>query len=83
MKNKDSNPNELISANSAGRILGVSGKTVIRMMEDGEFAGYRIGLAWKYRRNDIENYLESRRFEGGKSKEPKPEEEIREDDDAA
>jgi len=44
------NPDQMLSANEAGKLLGVSGKTVIRMMEDGEFPGYRIGIAWKFRR---------------------------------
>ena len=56
------NPDEMLSANEAGKILGVTGKTVIRMMEDNEFPGYRIGSAWKFRRGDIEAYRDSRRY---------------------
>jgi len=56
------NPDQMLSANEAGKLLGVSGKTVIRMMEDGEFPGYRIGIAWKFRRGDIEAYRDSRRY---------------------
>ncbi|HEX2615719.1 MAG TPA: helix-turn-helix domain-containing protein [Nitrososphaera sp.] len=56
---------ELLSANEAGKLLGVSGKTVIRMMEAGDFSGYRIGNAWKFRRGDIMAYRESRKFKGG------------------
>lgn len=55
-----------LSAIEAGRILGVSGKTVIRMMEDGDFPGYKIGSVWKFKREDIEKYIESRKFQGGK-----------------
>jgi excisionase family DNA binding protein len=62
MPDEKANPDEMLSANQAGRILGVSGKTVIRMMEDGEFPGYKIGVAWKFRRGDIEAYRESRRY---------------------
>jgi excisionase family DNA binding protein len=61
---------QMLSANQAGRLLGVSGKTVIRMMEDGDFPGYKIGNGWKFKKGDIENYLKSRRFQGNK----KPEE---------
>lgn len=56
------NPDQMLSANEAGKLLGVSGKTVIRMIEDGEFPGYRIGIAWKFRRGDIEAYRDSRRY---------------------
>lgn len=66
MLEKKSDPEELLSANNAGKLLGVSGKTVIRMMESGDFPGYRIGSAWKFKRGDIETYRESRKFERGK-----------------
>ncbi len=66
MANKESRPEDLLSANEAGKLLGVSGKTMIRMMEDGNFPGYRIGVAWKFKRGDIEAFRESRKFEGGK-----------------
>jgi excisionase family DNA binding protein len=56
------NPDQMLSANEAGKLLGVSGKTVIRMMEDNEFPGYRIGFAWKFRRGDIVAYRDSRRY---------------------
>lgn len=63
---KEHDPEELLSATKAGKLLGVSGKTIIRMMQDGNFPGYRIGFTWKFKRDDIERYRESRKFEGGK-----------------
>jgi hypothetical protein len=47
----------------------ISGKTVIRKMESGDFPGYKIGSAWKFRRGDIEQYRESRKFVGTPTKE--------------
>ena len=70
MMSQQPDPEELLSANEAGKLLGVSGKTAIRLMEDGNFPGYRIGVAWKFKRGDIERYRESRKFEGGQPKEP-------------
>lgn len=61
MANDQNNLDDLLSANEAGRILGVSGKTVIRMMEEGNFHGYKIGSYWKFRRGDLLIYLKSRR----------------------
>lgn len=54
---------ELLSANEAGKLLGVSGKTVIRMMEDKSFDGYKIGSYWKFRRGDILHYRASRKYQ--------------------
>jgi excisionase family DNA binding protein len=61
-ENKRVDPEQMLSANEAGKLLGISGKTVIRMMEDGEFPGYKIGFVWKFRRGDIEAYRDSRRY---------------------
>jgi excisionase family DNA binding protein len=60
----------MLSARAAGKILGVSGKTTIRMMRDGEFPGFDIGMAgFKFKRGDIEAYLESKRFQSEKAEE--------------
>jgi hypothetical protein len=53
---------ELLSANIAGKILGVSGKTIIRMRENGNFLGCKVGSNWKFKRGDIMQYRESRKF---------------------
>jgi excisionase family DNA binding protein len=62
MTEEKSRADEMLSATQAGRILGVSGKTVVRMMEAGDFPGFKIGFVWKFRRGDVERYLESRRY---------------------
>jgi len=51
-----------LSANKAGNLLGVTGKTVIRMAEKGEITGYRVGNVWRFKRRDIEAYLEAHRY---------------------
>lgn len=67
--NGEQQPNleELLSANEAGKLLGVSGKTVIRMMDEGLFPGYKIGSYYKFRRGDILQYRESQRIDKGKN----------------
>lgn len=67
MPEEISSTEQMLSANAAGEMLGVSGKTVVRMMEAGNFPGYKIGSAWKFKRGDIEKYIESRKFERGKA----------------
>lgn len=51
-----------LSANDAGKLLGVTGKTVIRMAEKGEITGYRIGTVWRFKRSDVQAYLETHRY---------------------
>ena len=45
-------------------MLGVAIKTVKKLMRDGEYPGYRIGRDYRYKKEDIEKYLE-RQKEGG------------------
>jgi excisionase family DNA binding protein len=66
LQNNPQNPEELLSANDAGKLLGVSGKTIIRMLIDGNFAGYKIGSYYKFKRSDIIQYRETRRIDRGK-----------------
>jgi excisionase family DNA binding protein len=53
---------EWLSANEAGKLIGVTGKTIIRMVEKGEITGYRVGSVWRLRRRDVESYLEAHRY---------------------
>jgi excisionase family DNA binding protein len=62
---------EMLSAQKAGKLLGISGKSVIRFMEQGKFPGYHIGSAWKFKRAEILAYRESRRVDHSKHVEGK------------
>lgn len=53
---------KMISTKKAGDILGVTSKTVIRMIGSGEIPGYRVNFVWKLKESDVEAYLESHRY---------------------
>lgn len=59
------NPEDMLNANNAGKILGVSGKTMIRLMEAGAVPGYRIGGVWKFKRGEVEHYRDAQRYRPG------------------
>ena len=63
---QSSDPEEMLSADKAGKLLGVSGKSMVRFMEQGEFPGYQIGSSWKFKRGEILAYRESRRVDYSK-----------------
>lgn len=47
--------------------LGIkSDKTIVRMMKNGDFPGYRIGSSWQFLKEDIEAYIESCKYQGVK-----------------
>ena len=49
---------EPIDAEEAAKMLGVTGRTVTRLAERGEIPGFRVGRLWKFRRSDIQKYIE-------------------------
>ncbi len=53
---------EMISTREAGKMLGVTSKTVIRMIETGQIDGYKVNYVWRLKRSDVEHYLETHRY---------------------
>jgi len=49
---------EPIGPEEAGKMLGVTPRTVIRLAERGEVPGFRVGRLWKFRPGDIKQYIE-------------------------
>ena len=49
---------EPIDAEEAAKMLGVTARTVTRLAERGEIPGFRVGRLWKFRRSDIQEYIE-------------------------
>ncbi|EFH88951.1 helix-turn-helix domain-containing protein [Ktedonobacter racemifer] len=56
---------EMVSTTQAGKMLGVTSKTIIRMIESGQIPGYRVNFVWRLKRSDIEAYLEAHRYKPG------------------
>jgi excisionase family DNA binding protein len=55
----------LISAEEAGRILGIHPKTVKRMAGHGTVPGMRIGKLWKFRASALDEWMRSQiKFSG-------------------
>ncbi len=50
-------PDEMITDDVA-HYLNVHRKTVINLVERGELRGYRVGRNWRFRKSDVEAYLE-------------------------
>jgi excisionase family DNA binding protein len=43
------------------RYLKMHVKTIVSMVERGELKAYKVGRHWRYRKSDIDAYLEQRR----------------------
>jgi excisionase family DNA binding protein len=64
----DSKPDDMISTSEAGRMLGITSKTIIRMIESSQIPGYRINFVWRLRRQDVSDYLEAHRYKPDQQK---------------
>jgi excisionase family DNA binding protein len=48
---------DALTTAEAAAELGVSEDTVLRLVQRGELRAYKVGRAWKIRREDLEAYL--------------------------
>ena len=61
---------EIVEVKEVANRLKVSTRTVIRLAERGELVAFKIGDLWRFRRSDVDNYIQQqiqRRQRGGKS----------------
>lgn len=52
----------MISTKQVATILGISEKSVTHMVETGELPSYRIGRLWKFKRNEVQTYIEAHQY---------------------
>ena len=50
----------LMDTEEVARYLKVHAKTVISLVERGELIASKVGRHWRYRRSDVDAYLEKR-----------------------
>ena len=48
-----------IDAKEAAKMLGVTSRTVVRLVERGEIAGFKVGDVWRFYREDIQRYIDA------------------------
>jgi len=61
---------EILEVKEVANRLKVSTRTVIRLAKRGELVAFKIGDLWRFRRSDVDNYIQQqiqRRQQGGKS----------------
>ena len=57
--------NEWLGTKEALRFLGITQPTLYRLIDSGSLVGYKIGRVIRFRRSDLEAYLESARIQPG------------------
>ena len=52
---------ELITIKDVAEFLQIAEKTIYRMAADGKIPAFKVGGSWRFKRKEIENWLESQR----------------------
>lgn len=56
----------LMNLEQVAKRLGVSGRTVVRFVENGELIGFKVGKNWKFEEADVEAYIQKKREQAPK-----------------
>lgn len=54
-------PERLLDVKQVQEVLGLSERTVFRLIKTGELKGFKAGRAWRFEEADIENYIKRQR----------------------
>ncbi len=49
---------EILEVKDVAKILKVSTRTVIRLAERDELVAFKVGDLWRFRRSDVEDYIQ-------------------------
>jgi excisionase family DNA binding protein len=56
---------EWLSTREAARQLGISNRTLYRLIDEGELAAYKLGRVIRLKQADIDGFIEGARIEPG------------------
>ncbi len=52
---------KIISLEEVAKLLGVSGRTVVRLVEKKELTGFKVGRSWKFDEADVDAYIQKQK----------------------
>jgi excisionase family DNA binding protein len=65
-KAKENTMNEsFLNLEQVAKVLGVSERTVLRLLDKKEIKGFKVGRAWRFAQSDIDEYVEQQRKRAG------------------
>ena len=54
-------PKKIIDLEQVAKLLGVSERTVVRLVENKELIGFKVGRSWKFEEDDIDAYIQKQK----------------------
>jgi len=64
---EDINSKWLLNTDEVAKHLRVSKRTILREVEHGKLEAFRVGKALRFKREDIENYIEKQKVKPGET----------------
>lgn len=58
---------DIMTIKEVASYLKITEKTAYRLTADGEIPGFKVGGAWRFRKQEIDAWIEERLKSGGKS----------------
>lgn len=58
---------DIMTIKEVASYLKITEKTTYRLTADGEIPGFKVGGAWRFRKREIDAWIEKRLKSGGKS----------------
>jgi len=52
---------KIINLEQVSKLLGVSERTVVRLVENKELVGFKVGRSWKFDEADIDAYIQKQK----------------------
>jgi len=57
-------PNDILTVKEVADYLKVNERTIYRLATNGELPAFRVGASWRFRRNEIDNWITEQSKQG-------------------
>lgn len=81
MSSHDDASNQWMSTKEAARHLGITPRTLYRIIDEGQLPAYQFGRVYRLKRDDVEAFIEASRVQPGSLRHLYPEARQTADDD--
>lgn len=65
MTEQESTPPEWLGTKEAARYLGITPRTLYRLIDEGQLAAYQFGRVYRLKRADVDAFIEASRVQPG------------------
>lgn len=63
---------DIMTIREVAEYLKLTDKTAYRLAAEGKLPGFKVGGAWRFRKADIDEWIEARKRYGGKNEADQP-----------